>query len=280
MKKIELSLNDRMHLALGKSRRLIKYSSLVVALILILSYWIIDSGYDVFTEISKYGTIKDKENCQTDEVCYIFIPSSDNFNFPIESIILMYARAYDVFQATIGVILVSCGMALWLVFRGRAINNELKELKSQYIRQSYFMHFGMYVPQGKTKAAKFFNMAVDVFPELKVKYEQAKKSGKKYDYEKKFKIKGKYELDMMLPTTNGDIYVKFFEKLGFEDLNEAVKKVGSELTEKDRLICIANSFEMKFDGENLKEKMNEVDREFSLDLIQEDEKGYTMIWID
>jgi len=171
-------------------------------------------------------------------------------------------------------------MALWLVFRGRAINNELKELKSQYIRQSYFMHFGMYVPQGKTKAAKFFNMAVDVFPELKVKYEQAKKSGKKYDYEKKFKIKGKYELDMMLPTTNGDIYVKFFEKLGFEDLNEAVKKVGSELTEKDRLICIANSFEMKFDGENLKEKMNEVDREFSLDLIQEDEKGYTMIWID
>lgn len=279
MEKIELSLNDKMHLTLGKFRTLIRYSSWVVVLVLFLSYLVIDSQYDVFDEINKYGTIKDTDDCQVNEVCYVFTPFSDDFTFTEESITMMYSRAYDVVEATVGIITISAGLGIWLVLKGRAVNNELKELKSQYIRQSYFMNFEMSVPQGNTRAAKFFNTALNVFPELKSKYEQTKKKGKKYNYEKKFKI-GKYELDMMLPTTSGDIYVKFFEKLGFEDLKEAAKKVGGEFNENDRLICIANRFEMKFDDKNFEEKMDEIDRKFRLDLIQEDEKGYTVIWID
>ena len=141
------------------------------------------------------------------------------------------------------------------------------------------MNFEMTVPIGKTRAAKFFNMAVNVFPELKAKYEKTSRKGKKFNYEKKYKM-GKHEFDMFLNTSNGDIYVKFFKELTFDQLEEVANEVGKEASEKDRLICIANSYDVKFDDKKFEEKMDEIDRKFNLDIIKEDEKGYSMIWID
>ena len=97
---------------------------------------------------------------------------------------------------------------------------------------------------------------------------------------KKEKV-GKYTLEFKFETKDGRIGVMFFdEKLTFENLKEFIKKIKDGFNaEGDRIICVAKEFDQSFNDEDLEEKMDDFDIAH-VDILEEKENGYSIMWID
>ena len=92
---------------------------------------------------------------------------------------------------------------------------------------------------------------------------------------------GKYTLEFKIETKDGRIGVMFFdEKLTFENLKEFIKKIKDGFNaEGDRIICVAKEFDQSFNDEDLEEKMDDFDIAH-VDILEEKENGYSIMWID
>ena len=134
----------------------------------------------------------------------------------------------------------------------------------------------------------FFNIARDVFPELKkLDIESMKKSGEEIEVEDMtvevkdsfYRNKRDYTFDIVTDTSGGKFIIKYFKKkASYDDLEQcwnAVKYQNWSSTL--RLVCIAEDF----DSDILKkyEKLAVLDPNAPLDLILVNEKGFQTLKI-
>lgn len=250
------TLQERMHLSLNK------FTKVMGILLIILIFPFIFSAIGIWSanEINL-----DLENSGID-------PSSDIFD-----------DVYRVFMASVITVAVIVSIMIWYGVRGSKILKELDELNKQFIRQSYLQNLETSVARGKDRSEKIINQLVAVFPE--VKEAKIKAEGDEEEFYSTNKKIGDYTYSIDLPLDNRTkiLLVKFFDhKLQFDDLELLVKNVKKsfEKTSPFRVICIATEYDEIFKKDELIEKMEELDIKFKLDLIIEDEKGYSIIWID
>ena len=252
-----LTLEDRMHLSLNKFRKLVKY------IILISIGVFVFSGY-AFYEITTIDT---------------FLKSL-KFDFPnVDDNSIFYH--VEQIQGSVAIsIAIAVGVMVWLAVRGSKVVDELNDLQKQKIRQSYYLTFETSVPRGETPAERIFYMVNSVFPEVKQAKRKAEKRGEEF-YQADEKIRD-YVYSLTINTEEGLLLVKFLEKQTFDELKNIVKNTGkiSEKTKVFRLICVGKNFDEIVQDSDFENKMNKLSRTFKLDLISDDDKGYSMVWID
>ena len=171
----------------------------------------------------------------------------------------------------------------------------IHSVHSTLVRKSYFINFELVDTTGSTRLEKLTNHLGLVFPEIRkklTKLENKKRTiawlQKHQNFAKKVNRLGNY--DLIFKTTMGLFVIKIFDKtVTFEDLEVIAKQLRDHrVTTKiiggiqiERTIILAKSYANSFDASSIDEKMNSLKRDFNLDLIlEEDEYGYTIIWVD
>jgi len=283
----QFTLQERMHLSLNRFRGLIRQTQFIVLLCIVVA----GGGggliaYDYYKTLGIYGYIETSEKaCPpfNEKTCSFFVPFSSDFKSANELI----GFSYDVINQAIAIFIIIVGAAGVMGFQllaGLKIRRELKELQSQFIRQSYLLNFETTVPKGKTSVQKILNLATIVFPELKKEKIKAASEGEKLLSSAKKLKKKDYSFDAVLETKEGDFIVKYFQDIvkfeDIEDLVDAVKSNFDDGKQVFRVICLAKRYDKIFEIDELVDKMDELKRKFNLDLIIEQENGYSMIWID
>ena len=282
----DFTLVERMHLSLNKFRAFLNQTKTIVGITLLfagLGGLIIYDYYDAF---NRYGYVETStEPCPPFEEknCYLFVPNTDNPKLLYQ---LIGFSNNAIQQFTFVVVVVGAAQAVLVIrlFLGRKLRKDLKELQSQFVRQSYFLNLEMTIPKGRTSVQKFFNLATAVFPELKQEKLKASAEGEKlYSQAEKRVKKKEYNYDLVLYTKDGKFIVKIFsETVKFDDIEELVDSIKNNFDEEKifRVISLAPKYDKNFESNELVDFMSKLKRKFNLDLIIEEDKGYSIIWID
>ena len=142
------------------------------------------------------------------------------------------------------------------------------------------VNFETSVPEGTTRVEKILNEAIHVFPTLKEVQRKAKLKQTKIPYKLAQKVNGE-TIDGIVSTKKGDFIVKFYEKTVSEsDLINLVKILSKSRDKIFRVLCVAPDYEEDLQSNKLVEIMDKIPKYFKLDLIFEEEHGYSMLWID
>lgn len=251
----ELSLEDKMHLAVNRYGQLFKSSNWIFIVIILIS----------LVALLEIGDIVFFLENEVDDVDPKILQSGRNGLYIVLAIF---------------VIMLTLLVIDWVW--GRKEKKRLAQLTSEFIRKKYILNFEIALPHGPSRIRKFLNQSLLVFPELKEAKEKAKKKGKELEIITDAKI-GDYICDLVVNTSEGDFVVEFFKNiLTFDKLERFVERVIHIYEKKDifRLVCVAQEFDKVFYSDELPKKMPSLKRKFKLDLILEDEKGYSMVWID
>ena len=179
---------------------------------------------------------------------------------------------------------------------GKKQNSVLQNAQSRLIHKSYLLNFELVSAEGSTQIDRLFNHLSLVFPEVKLIKEKFIKKKITSVEQRRGKIfrpivffpKG-FDLDIY--TITGSYYVKIFDKkVTIDDIKEIVQeaqntankiKRGFFNIKLNRLIILSKSYDDFFETLELVEEMNSLKRSFHLDLIlEENDKGYSTIWID
>jgi len=138
------------------------------------------------------------------------------------------------------------------------------------------VNFETSIPEGDTKVDKILNQASLVFPALK--YIQQKKSANKIKLN--VQVNG-YVIDAIVPTKKGDFIVKFFDNVvTYDEIKSLCEKLSKSRVRIYRVLCIAKDFQQELQTPKLVDLMDELTTYFKVDLIFEEEQGYSMLWID
>ena len=210
-------------------------------------------------------------------------------------------------QAAVGVILGV--LLLWIFFEVRKTNSrlisELDEWDDQFIDEDYVVTFSTTKPKGKTNGEKVFNMAREVFPELRAQDAGLPRlkwagvvensNGYKFDVFQQF---GEDTDDVFAVKHFGDTVVTLKKaneacaEAKFAVKDEKVKEnLGKGTLYMDRLIIIAKTFDDSIipqyttdddlDAAKLEKAMDKIDADFNVDFMEEDEKGgFNVLWVD
>ena len=248
----EFTLNEKMHLSLNQFKKLMGRLFLILFGTLVLSGLIIWNTNDVLS----------------------FLNSDGSGNLPI-------SEAEGIYLYVILIVIITVVMIAWYGIRGISILRDLGNLNNQFVRQSYLQNIETVRPVGKTREEKLLSQLTVVFPEVRKVFLGAEEGEEYYELEKKI---GEIVYDIFIDTDEGDLLVEFFDKkITFEDIEKQVKNIKKKYKDDDkpfRLICVGKEFDDIFTKENLISKMDGLNRDFPMDLILEDEKGYSMVWID
>lgn len=195
-----------------------------------------------------------------------------------------------------------------------AAKNNLIELENDYLGQHYVMTFNMTRPTGSTNGEKIYNLAQNVFSELKTT------KGKPTKWAGILKGHDDYEFDCFQPENVGysifaktvlgktdekgvipDLFVaKHFgeEKITFEKLQELCHATNKTRKDKSlktkfpkavngnilRLVCVGKNYDEQFltkSYDEISDILDELDFEFHIDLILENKDGdYSILYID
>ncbi len=282
----DFSLIERMKLNLNKFWWLNRYAQLVIIVCILAATFLVFIDFKIIGELEQYGTYEwVDEGCSVPSEgnsCFVFTPFSPDYKVTEESMSHVYTRVQEVLVTSLGIIGVTGAIVIYYVVRGRPVTKELQKVSNEFVRKSYLLNFDTMVPRGKDRNEKIFSLAVKVFPEIKEAVKKARKKGKKPFVEGK-KTK-KYQFDIEAKTSEGRLIVKFFdEEVKFDDVKELVKKVENVWSGKKdvfRVLCVGKQYEKMFDTKELDDEMDDLDRKFPLDIIIEEENGFSMIWID
>ena len=251
-----LSLEEKMHLTILEKSKSAKgeygFWALIFLLLFAISFlaWINSNLLDV--EIN-------------DEILALLQENNDN---------IMYI--------SLGLFVFFSGLIFVGMIYSQREAKKLNKLVDGFIRKSYFINFETAIPKGANKVEKILNEAIKVFPELKETKREAEKKGKKLHYEINKEI-GDFVYDLSLKTKSGEFFlVKFFETETFDELEKIVKNTNKAFKKHKvfRLIYVAKDFQNVFQDYGFEDRMNSLSRSFKLDLIEEQDEGYSMVWID
>ena len=230
-------------------------------------------------EIAKYGQIQEIFIQDENITVLAFLPYSEEI-FPAEGIVSLYITQVWLMYGNGVVIALLSFLFIWVTYRGKAHTQEFESIEQQFIRQSYLVNFETSVPEGTTRVEKILNEAIHVFPTLKEVQRKAKLKQTKIPYKLDQKFNGE-TIDGIVSTKKGDFIVKFYEKTVSEsDLINLVKILTKSRDKIFRVLCVAPDYEEDLQSNKLVGIMDKIPKYFKLDLIFEEEHGYSMLWID
>ena len=230
-------------------------------------------------EIAKYGQIQEIFIQDENITVLAFLPYTEEI-FPAEGIVSLYITQVWLMYGNGVVIGLLSFLFIWVTYRGKAHTLEFESIEQQFIRQSYLVNFETSVPEGTTRVEKILNEAIHVFPALKEVQRKAKLKQTKIPYKLDQKFSGE-TIDGIVSTKKGDFIVKFYEKTVSEsDLKNLVKILSKSRDKIFRVLCVAPDYEEDLQSNKLVGIMDKIPKYFKLDLIFEEEHGYSMLWID
>ncbi len=230
-------------------------------------------------EVAKYGQIQEIFIQDENITVLAFLPYSEEI-FPAEGIVSLYITQIWLMYGNGVVIGLLSFLFIWVTYRGKAHTEEFESIERQFIRQSYLVNFETSVPEGETRIEKILNEAIHVFPTLKEVQRKAKLKQTKIPYKLNQKFNGE-TIDGIVSTKKGDFIVKFYDKTVSEsDLKNLIKILSKSRAKIFRVLCVAKDYDEDLQSNKLVEIMDKIPKYFKLDLIFEEEHGYSMLWID
>jgi len=230
-------------------------------------------------EIAKHGQIEEIFIQDEDITVLAFLPYTEEI-FPAEGIVSLYITQVWLMYGNGIVIGLLSFLFIWVTYRGKAHTLEFESIEQQFIRQSYLVNFETSVPEGTTRVEKILNEAIHVFPALKEVQRKAKLKQTKIPYKLGQKFSGE-TIDGIVSTKKGDFIVKFYDKTVSEsDLKNLVTILSKSRDKIFRVLCVAKDYEEDLQSNKLVGIMDKIPKYFKLDLIFEEEHGYSMLWID
>lgn len=230
-------------------------------------------------EVSKYGHIEEIFVEDQNITLLAFLPYSEEI-FPAEGIVALYITQVWLMYGNGIVIALLSFLFIWVTYRGKAHTQQFESIERQFIRQSYLVNFETSVPEGDSRVEKILNEAIHVFPTLKEIQRKAKSKQTKIPYKVDQKINGD-TIDAIVSTKKGDFIVKFYNKTVTEsDLQNLVQLLSKSRDKIFRVLCVAKDYDESLQSNKLVGIMDKLPKYFKLDLIFEEEHGYSMLWID
>jgi hypothetical protein len=255
--------------------------SLVIVLIGLasLSGIVSVSQYYFHNEIAMYGHIAQIYNEDENITVLEFIPNSEVI-FPAEGIVNLFSTQVWLMGGNGIVIGLLTFLFLWVTKRGNDHKKEFESIEGQFIRQTYLVNFETSIPEGQNKVEKILNQAIHVFPTLKDVQRKSKEKQTKIPYKIDQHVNG-LALDAVVATNKGEFIVKFYEKtVSFSDIQELVNTLIKSRDRIFRVLCVAKDYDEEIQSNKLVDIMDKMPKYFKLDLIFEEENGYSMLWID
>jgi len=230
-------------------------------------------------EIAKHGQIEEIFIQDENITVLAFLPYSEEV-FPAEGIVALFITQVWLMYGNGVVIGLLSFLFIWVTYRGKAHTEEFESIEQQFIRQSYLVNFETSVPEGATRVEKILNEAIHVFPTLKDIQRKAKLKQTKIPYKLNQKFSGE-TIDGIVSTKKGDFIVKFYDKTVSEsDLKNLVNILSKSRDNIFRVLCVAKDYDDDLQSNKLVGIMDKIPKYFKLDLIFEEEHGYSMLWID
>jgi hypothetical protein len=301
-KEDSLSLSEEAHLNI-LSLRPILYFIFFITFLLFVILWLLVTGWlDMNNVLMEYGSLK------------LYYPPGGEFNpfnaqdFPtdlLNEVIVYHAKILIIIVITFAGLMLS---AIYFFFHVRKKIKNLERWDTNNVKQSYFIVFQTTIPVGDTMGEKIFHLAKHVYPELRSDIPLSDPSvieriewylqrfisylsRRKRDSEQEMLSKAlnyridSYILDLVLKTKHGGVFiVKYFgnKTVRFNDLNELIKivkkKFGTKMWTESRsfrVICVAR----EYDSEILPKLKDLVTTENKIDLLVEEENGFSVLWV-
>ena len=230
-------------------------------------------------EIGKHGYIDEIYVEDRDLMLLAYIPYTEEI-FPSDGVVTLYLTQIWLMYGNGVVIALLSFLFVWVTYRGKSHTQEFESIERQFIRQSYLVNFQTSVPEGDSKVEKILNQAIHVFPNLKEIQRKANLKQTKIPYKINHKINGEI-IDGIVSTKKGDFIVKFYDKTVSEsDLKNLVEVLSKSRDKIFRVLCVAKDYDEELQSNKLVDIMEKMPNYFKLDLIFEEEHGYSMLWID
>ena len=276
----DFSLAERLDYAIRNLDTWYRISILTVLIGLVALSGIISlSQFYFHDELAKHGQIEETFVEEKGERILEYIPKAEQV-FSTEGIVTLFYTQQMLMVGNGVVIALLAFLFIWGSIRGRTHTQEFESIERQFIRQSYLVNFETSIPEGETRIEKILNQAILVFPVLKEEQRKAKKKQIKIPYKINQRLNGD-TLDAIVATDKGDFIVKFFDKtVSFSDIENLVKKLAKSRDRISRVLCLAKDYEEELQTSKLVDFMEKLSKDFKLDLIFEEERGYSMLWID
>lgn len=237
------------------------------------------SQFYFHNEVGKYGQIQEIFIQDENITVLAFLPYSEEI-FPAEGIVSLYITQIWLMYGNGVVIGLLSFLFIWVTYRGKAHTEEFESIERQFIRQSYLVNFETSVPEGDTRVEKILNEAIHVFPTLKEVQRKAKLKQTKIPYKLDQKFNGE-TIDGIVSTKKGDFIVKFYDKKVSEsDLKNLIKTLSKSRDKIFRVLCVAKDYDEDLQSNKLVGILDKIPKYYKLDLIFEEEHGYSMLWID
>lgn len=276
----DLSLAEKLDNAIKQLGSWYRISIIIVLVgLAALSGIISMSQFYFHDEIAQYGHIEEIYVEDQDVTVLAFLPYTEKI-FPAEGIVALYITQVWLMYGNGIVIALLSFLFIWMTFRGKSHTDEFESIERQFIRQSYLVNFETSVPEGDSRTEKILNEAIHVFPALKEVQRKAKLKQTKIAYKIDKKINGE-NIDAIVSTKKGDFIVKFYDKTVSEsDLKNLVQLLSKSQDKIFRVLCVAKDYDDSLQSNKLVGIMDRLPKYFKLDLIFEEEHGYSMLWID
>jgi len=230
-------------------------------------------------EVAKHGQIEEIFIQDENITVLAFLPFTEEI-FPAEGIVALYITQVWLMYGNGVVIGLLSFLFIWVTYRGKAHTEEFESIERQFIRQSYLVNFETSIPEGENRIEKILNEAIHVFPTLKEIQRKAKTKQTKIPYKIDQKFNGE-TIDGIVSTKKGDFVVKFYDKTVSEsDLKNLVRILSKSRDKIFRVLCVAKEYDEELQSNKLVGIMDNMTKYFKLDLIFEEEHGYSMLWID
>ena len=187
----------------------------------------------------------------------------------------------------------------------KATKQGFVKVQSALVRRAYILNFELEESEGVSQTDKIFNHLSLVFPQInQIKKKRLKKGYTNIDQLPKSMLKRwirrNHKLwwyvygwfDLKMKTSTGFFLVKITNEkmLKFEDIESTVKEIRKKMLitsfgmqskdEIDRLIFLTKSFDDTISKQELGEKIKNLKKDYRIDIIKEDEYGYSTIWIN
>lgn len=273
-----MSLNERLENAITRLGFWYRITLVMVIIGLVsLSSIISASQYYFHQEIGKYGHIQEIELTGKDESVLAYIPYTAEV-FPADAIVTLFLTQIWLTVGNGIVIGLLSFLFIWVTFRGQGHKRELESIERQFIRQSYLVNFETSIPEGENRVEKILSQAASVFPTLNEL--QRSKYANKMKTRKNEKL-GDETIDAIVETKKGDFIVKFYDKpVSFNDIKSLCDTLTKSRPRIFRLLIVSGDFDEELQSNKLVDMMDSLSKYFKVDLIFEEEQGYSMLWID
>ena len=202
----------------------------------------------------------------------------------------------------IGIVLLINSVYLGTKFlkKRKELQYKFLKIQSELVRRSYLLNFELEESEGTSQVDKIFNHLCLVFPQVnEVKKNRIRMGFSSFDEQtnsswSKFRRKvfflRKYDLAVL--TSTGYFVVKIIDEDEFKlkDVEEEINSLQRQLKIESlgmgdkqtiaRFIFLSRNYGDDFSKDTLTDRMKSIQRSFFVDLIKEDEYGYSTIWID